>query len=162
MTTNSFWHMMAGLLLGATLGHTAVLYTFSENGVNPYSFSFLEPSLLDATGAFAIPPFQVGSLTFAQATLTQAGGTGCFQFGTGRRDVNRNAFLFNAVSYGSAPAARDQLTITAQAEPASPMLLAGALAILAALALRRTTAPRLRGEATASTTSPRSAAQNRA
>jgi len=48
---------------------------------------------------------------------------------------------FNAASGGSAPAAPDQLTITAQPEPASPMLLAGGLAILAALALRRTTVP---------------------
>jgi len=92
MTTNSFWHMMAGLLLGATLGHTAVLYTFSENGVNPYSFSFLEPSLLDATGAFAIAPFQVGSLTFTQATLTQTGGTGCFQFGTAGATLTATPF----------------------------------------------------------------------
>ena len=64
MTTHSFWRMMTGLLLGATLGHTAVLYTFSETGVNSYSFSFLEPSLLDATGAFAVPPFEVSGLTF--------------------------------------------------------------------------------------------------
>jgi hypothetical protein len=128
----------AGLALGVTLGHTAVLYTFSDTGINPYSFSLLEPGLLNTTGAFAIPPFQVNGLTFTQATLTQADGTGCFQFGTAGASLTATPFscalgafapaggwqslflgatapgtytAFNAASEGSAPAAPNQLTI---------------------------------------------------
>jgi hypothetical protein len=137
--TNSFWRMAAAsLILGATFGDAATLYTFSNTGVNPYSFSFLEPSPLTSTGSFAIPPFQVGGLTFTQATLTQAGGTDCFQFGTTGASLTATPFscglsafapaggwqslflgatgpgtytAFNAASEGSAPPAPDQLTI---------------------------------------------------
>jgi len=134
--TKLFWPI--GFVLGATLGHAAVLYTFSDTGANPYSFSFLEPSILTTTGRFAIPPFQVGGLTFTQATLTQTGGTGCFQFGTFGASLTATTFscglsafapeggwqslflgatapgtytAFNAASDGSAPAAPTQLTI---------------------------------------------------
>ena len=141
---------------------SAYHYTFSSNGPNPYSFSFLELGLLNTTGAFAIAPFQVGGLTFTQATLTQAAGTGCFQFGTAGASLTAtpsscglSAFApdggwqslffgatapgtytaFNAVSNGSAPAAPDQLIIIAPVpEPASLVLLACGLALLAVLA----------------------------
>ena len=143
---------------------SAFQYTFSSNGPNPYSFSFLESALLTTTGAFAIAPFQVGGVTFTQATLTQAGGTGCFQFGTAGASLTAtpsscglSAFApaggwqslffgasasgtytaFNAIAQGSAPAAPDQLTITALPEPASLLLFAGGMALLAALALSR-------------------------
>jgi len=152
--TTSFWHIPAagarfvlarfvqaglGLILGATLGHASpLLYTFSETGANPYSFSFLEMKPLTTTGAFAIPPFQVDGLTFDQATLTQAAGTGCFQFGTAGASLTATPFscglsafapeggwqslflgatgpgtytAFNAASDGSAPPAPDKLTI---------------------------------------------------
>lgn len=125
------------LLLGATLVHGATLYTFS-NTTDPYSFSFLELNPLTTTGAFAIPPFQVGGLDFTQATLTQAGGTSCFQFGTAGASLTATQFscglsafapdggwqslffgasgpgtynAFNAVADGSAPPAPNQLTI---------------------------------------------------
>jgi len=128
----------ASLVLSATLGHAATLYTFSNTGASPYSFSFLELSPLTATGSFAIAPFEVGGLTFTQATLTQAAGTGCFQFGTAGATLTATPFscglsafapdggwqslffgattpgtytAFNAVANGSAPAAPNQLTI---------------------------------------------------
>lgn len=145
---------------------SAFQYTFSQHGTNPYSFSFLEQSLLTATGIFAIPPFQVGGLTFTQSSLTQADGTDCFQFGTAGASLTATPFscgigafapdggwqslflgatapgtytAFNAASQGSAPPAPDQLTIDALVvpEPASSGLFAGGLAIMAALALRR-------------------------
>ena len=139
----------------------AIQYTFSNDGANPYSFSFLEPSLLSTSGPFAIAPFQVGGLTFTQASLTQAGGTGCFQFGTAGASLTATPFscglsafapnggwqslffgatapgtytAFNAVSNGSAPAAPDQLTILALPEPASWALFYGGVAILTAYA----------------------------
>jgi hypothetical protein len=139
-------------------------YTFSNNGPNPYSFSFLEPAILTASGPFAIAPFQVGGLTFTQATLTQAAGTGCFQFGTAGASLTATPFscglsafapeggwqtlffgatvpgtyaAFNAVTNGSAPAAPDRLTITSLPEPASPLLFAGGLLVLASMALNR-------------------------
>ena len=142
----------------------AFQYTFSNNGPNPYSFSFLEPTLLNTTGPFAIAPFQVGGVTFTQATLTQAAGTGCFQFGTAGASLTATPFscglsafapnggwqslffgatapgsytAFNAVSNGSAPPAPNLLTITAQPEPASWALFAGGAAILAAFARKR-------------------------
>src|SRR5579871_2763528 len=81
--TFSFWRMAAArLILGVNSGHAATLYTFSNTGANPYSFSFLEAGPLTSTGSFAIPPFQVSGLTFTQATFTQSGGVECFQFGT--------------------------------------------------------------------------------
>ncbi len=142
----------------------AFQYTFSNNGPNPYSFSFLESALLNTTGPFPIPPFLEGGLTFTQATLTQAGGTDCFQFGTAGASLTASpvscglaAFApdggwqslffgvngpgaytaFNAVSEGSAPAGPDQLTIAAQPEPASWALFAGGAAILALFARKR-------------------------
>lgn len=177
--TNSFGRTMAanarpifprclqavvGLVFGATLGHAAVLYTFSETGANPYSFSFLEPSLLSATGPFAIPPFQVDGLKFTQATLTQADGTGCFQFGTAGASLTATPFscglgafapnggwqslffggtapgtytAFNAASEGSAPAAPDKLTITAPIPESATSLLCGAGLTILALFYRR-------------------------
>jgi len=129
---------MALALGAATLSHAATLYTFSDTGANPYSFSFLELNPLTTTGAFAIAPFQVDGLTFTQATLTEAGGTDCFQFGTAGAALTATPFscglsafspdggwqslffgattpgtytAFNAVSNGSAPAAPNQLTI---------------------------------------------------
>lgn len=129
---------VASLLLSVTAGDAATLYTFSKTGPNPYSFSFLESSPLISTGSFAIPPFQVGGLMFTQATLTQVGGTDCFQFGTAGASLTATPFscglgafapdggwqslfmgatgpgtytAFNAVSNGSAPPAPDQLTI---------------------------------------------------
>ena len=135
---DSFARIVLAGALGATLGHAATLYTFSNGGANPYSFSFLEMNPLTTAGAFAIPPFQVGGLNFTQATLTQAGGTGCFQFGTAGASLTATAsscgvsafapegawqslFLgaiapgtytaFNAASDGSAPGAPTQLTI---------------------------------------------------
>ena len=143
---------------------SAFQYTFSNNGPNPYSFSFLERSLLNTTGAFAIAPFQVDGLTFTQATLTQADGTGCFQFGTAGASLTATPFscglsafapeggwqslflgttkpgtytAFNAASDGSAPAAPDELNIATLPEPASLGLFASSLAILAALTLGR-------------------------
>jgi hypothetical protein len=145
---------------------SAYQYTFSNNGANPYSFSFLESAILNTTGAFAIPPFQVGGTTFTQATLTQANGTSCFQFGTAGASLTATPFscglsafapnggwqslflgatapgtytAFNAVANGSAPAAPGQLTILALPEPASSALLAGGLALLAALTRNRRT-----------------------
>ncbi len=139
-------------------------YTFSNNGPNPYSFSFLEPAILNTTGAFAIAPFQIGGLTFTQATLAQAGGTGCFQFGSAGATLTATPFscglsafapdggwqslffgatapgtyaAFNAASNGSAPPAPNQLTIAAQPEPASWALFTGGAALLAAFARRR-------------------------
>src|SRR5437588_12589909 len=80
---NSFWRMAAAsLVVGVTLGHGATLYTFSNDGANPYSFSFLEPSLLTSTGSLAIPPFQANGVVFTQTSLSQFAGTSCFQFGT--------------------------------------------------------------------------------
>ncbi len=142
---------------------SAFQYTFSSNGSNPYSFSFLEPAILNTTGPFAIAPFQEGGVTFTQATLTQTGGTGCFQFGTAGASLTASPFscglsafspeggwqslffgattpgtytAFNAVSNGSAPAAPVRLTITDLPEPASSALFAGGLALLA-IALKR-------------------------
>jgi hypothetical protein len=130
-------HLLPALLLSATLS-AVPLYTFSNTGANPYSFSFLEMNPLDTTGAFAIPPFQAGGLTFTQATLTQVAGTSCFQFGTAGASLTATQFscgltafapqggwqslffgatapgtyeAFNAVSQGSAPSAPNQLTI---------------------------------------------------
>jgi len=143
---------------------SAVQYTFSNNGTNPYSFSFLEPAILSATGPFAIAPFQVGGVTFTQATLTQAGGTECFQFGTAGALLTATSFscsvsafapnggwqslffggtapgaytAFNAIANGSAPPAPTELTITALPEPASWALLAGGAAVLTAFARKR-------------------------
>jgi hypothetical protein len=137
---------------------SAFQYTFSSNGPNPYSFSFLESAILNTTGAFAIAPFQVDGVTFTQATLVQTGGTGCFQFGTTGASLTATPFscglsafapaggwqslffgetapgtytAFNAVSNGSAPAAPDQLTITALPEPATPVLFGTGLGFLA-------------------------------
>jgi hypothetical protein len=139
-------------------------YTFSNNGPNPYSFSFLEPAVLTTTGPYAIAPFQVNGLTFTQATLTQADGTGCFQFGTAGASLTATPFscalsafppeggwqslflgaavpgtyaAFNAAADGSAPAAPDQLTITSLPEPASPLLFASGLMALVSMALNR-------------------------
>ncbi len=139
-------------------------YVFSNNGPNPYSFSFLEPAILATSGPFAVAPFQVGGLTFTQATLTQADGTGCFQFGTAGASLTATPFscglnasapeggwqslflganapgtyaAFNAVANGSAPAAPGQLTITSLPEPASSLLFAGGLLVLASMALNR-------------------------
>jgi len=130
--------VVIGPSLAALPADAAMLYTFSNGGANPYSFSFLEPNSLFATGAFAIAPFQEGGLTFTQATLTQSGGTACFQFGTPGATLTATPFscglsavgseggwqslflgatapgtytAFNAVSDGSAPAAPDRLTI---------------------------------------------------
>jgi hypothetical protein len=126
------------LILGAASGHAATLYTFTDTGPNPYSFSILEPGILTTTGAFPIAPFQVDGLTFTQASLTQSGGTGCFQFGTAGASLTATQFscglsafapdggwqslffgatapgtysAFNAASNGSAPAAPNELTI---------------------------------------------------
>jgi hypothetical protein len=128
-----------GLALGATLGHAALLYTFASDGATPYSFSILEMDPLSGNGTFAIPPFEVGGLTFTQATASITGGTGCFQFGTAGASVTANASTcsaganapdgawqslffgsfapgtytaFNAASQGIAPAAPDLLTIS--------------------------------------------------
>ena len=122
----------------AAFSHAATLYTFSSDGAAPYSFSFLEFAPLSNSGAFAIPPFQAGGLTFTQATLTQAGGTSCFQFGTSGASLTATPFTcgvtafapeggwqslffgasgpgaytaFNITSDGSAPAAPDLLSI---------------------------------------------------
>jgi hypothetical protein len=135
---STHWRTAIGAVIGATLSHAAVLYTFSNTGVSPYSFSFLEMTSLTTTGAFAIPPFQVGGLMFTQATLTQADGTNCFQFGTAGASLTATPFscglsafspdggwqslfpggsapgtytAFNSVSDGSAPPAPNQLTI---------------------------------------------------
>ncbi len=137
--TKSLWAIAAaGLFLSAQAGRAATMYTFSNTGANPYSFSFLEPNLLTSTGAFAIPPFQEGGLTFTQATLTMAGSTACFQFGTAGASLTASQFscglnafapeggwqslfvganadgaytAFNAVAGGSAPPAPNHLTI---------------------------------------------------
>lgn len=141
----------------------AYTYTFSQNGPNPYQFSFLESSLLHTTGAFAIAPFQVGGVTFTQATLVQSGGVDCYQFGTPGASLTVTPFscglsafppaggwqslffggsapgtytAFNAVVDGNAPAAPNELTIAAAPEPANLALLAGALVVLG-LARRR-------------------------
>jgi hypothetical protein len=143
---------------------SAFQYTFTNNGPAPYTFSFLESTILDATGAFAIAPFQVNGVTFTQATLTHSGGVDCFQFGTGGATLTATAFscslsafapdggwqslffggnapgaytAFNAIANGSAPPAPGQLTITELPEPASLFLFFGGLAFLAALALHR-------------------------
>jgi hypothetical protein len=137
---------------------SAFQYTFSNDGANPYSFSFLESALLNTSGAFAIAPFQVDGVTFTQATLSQAGGTGCYEFGTAGASLTATPFscglsafapnggwqslffgasapgtyaAFNAASDGSAPTAPIQLTITELPEPATLPLLAAGLAILA-------------------------------
>jgi hypothetical protein len=126
------------LVLGAALGHAATLYTFSDSGPTPYSFSLLELNPLNTSGAFAIAPFQVDGVTFTQATFMQAGGTDCFQFGTAGASLTATPFTcgldalspdggwqslffgvtgngtytaFNSASDGSAPAAPEQLTI---------------------------------------------------
>ena len=157
--TNSFSQIVF-LFVGATLGHTVALYTFSNTGSNPYSFSFLEMNPLNTTGAFAIAPFQVDALTFTQATLTQADGTGCFQFGTAGASLTATQFscglsafapdggwqslflgetapgtytAFNAASDGSAPTAPGQLTITDLPEPATRWPFAAGLVVLAAV-----------------------------
>jgi len=144
----------------------AVKYTFSNHGANPYSFSFFEPAILTANGPFSIALFQVSGVTFTQATFTEAGGTGCFQFGTAGASLTATAFscglsafapnggwqslflgatgagtytAFNAATEGSAPAAPDQLTILVTPEPATLALSAGALTFLAAIASRRRT-----------------------
>jgi hypothetical protein len=135
-----FRYARAGLvlLLGVTLAHGATLYTFTNTAANPYSFSFLELNPLTTTGAFAIPAFPVDGITFTQATLTQADGTGCFQFGTAGASLTATQFscgisafspdgasqslflgattpgtydAFDAASSGSAPPAPNQLTI---------------------------------------------------
>lgn len=137
---NSFGRIIAiGMALCTTLSHAAVLYTFSNlNAASPYNFSLLETGILNSTGAFAIPPFQINSLTYTQATLTAASGTECFQFGTAGASLSatpsscgvsafspdggmQSLFLganapgtyaaFNAISNGSAPAAPTLLTI---------------------------------------------------
>jgi len=150
---------------------SAFRYTFSSNGPNRYSFSFLESAILTTTGEFAIAPFQVDGVTFTQATLTQASGTGCFQFGTAGASLTTtpsscglSAFApdggwqslffgatapgtytaFNAVSEGSAPAAPGQLTISVLPEPVSPLLFAGGLGVLAALRFARNGTPGIR------------------
>jgi len=132
-------------------------YTFSNTGANPYSFSFLELTLLTGAGAFPIAPFQVGGLTFTQATLSQAGGTDCFQFATAGATLTATPFscglsafapdggwqslflggsapgtyaAFNAASEGSAPAAPDVLTITAMPEPSTWALVLAGLALV--------------------------------
>src|SRR5579862_825493 len=129
---------VVSMMLGTAFANAAVEYTFSNTGADPYSFSLLEPSLLTTTGAFPIAPFQVGGLSFTQATLTQAGGTGCFQFGTAGATLTATPFscglsafapqggwqslffgaiapgtytAFNAVAGGAAPPAPNQLTI---------------------------------------------------
>jgi len=128
-----------GLALGATLGHAATLYTFASDGATPYSFSFLEMDPLAGNGTFAIPPFEVGGLTFTQATASIAGGTACFQFGTAGASVTASSSTcsaganapdgawqslffgsfapgtytaFNAASAGTVLAAPDLLTIS--------------------------------------------------
>jgi len=130
--------VIMGLVLSAALAHAATLYTFANTGPTPYSFSVLELNPLNTSGAFAIAPFQEDGLTFTQATLTQAGGTDCFQFGTAGATLTATASscgldalapdggwqslffgatgigtftAFNAASSGSAPAAPNQLTI---------------------------------------------------
>jgi hypothetical protein len=140
-TSRSILRLCYGLLMSVALPaavHASVLYTFSDTGPNPYSFSFLEPSILTSTGAFAVPPFQVGGLTYTQAALTQTGGTGCFEFGTAGASLTaipfscgisafapesgwQSLFLgatapgtytaFNTASQGSGLAAPNQLTI---------------------------------------------------
>ena len=136
---NSFWRAAVALVLGAVLSLTRRFSTLSLIlAADPYSFSFLEPSILTTAGAFAIPPFQVNGLTFTQATFNQSGGTECFQFGTAGASLSAtplscslSAFApdggwqslffgantlgtytaFNAASEGSAPAGPNQLTI---------------------------------------------------
>jgi hypothetical protein len=154
---------------------SAFQYTFSRTGTNPYSFSFLEQSRLDATGALAIPPFAVDGLQFTQATLTQVSGTDCFQFGTAGATLTATPFscglsasapdggwqslflagslpgtyaAFNAVSQGSAPAAPDRLTITAIPEPSNMSLIVDGLVILALLAWCRGGPSSIRGRPT--------------
>ena len=151
--SNSLWRFLAlgvgriipkcvlvtmSLALGATLAHAATLYTFSDGGPTPYSFSLLEMNPITTVGAFAIAPFQVDGVTFTQATFMQAGGTDCFQFGTAGATLTATPFTcgldalspdggwqslffgvtgngtytaFNAASSGSAPSAPNQLTV---------------------------------------------------
>ena len=120
-----------------------------------------EDSAPTRQGAFAIAPFQVGGLTFVQATLVQTAGTGCFQFGTAGASLTATPFscgvgavapeggwqslffgattfgtyaAFNAASQGGAPAAPNELAITDLPEPVSLALVGGGLVALAGLA----------------------------
>jgi hypothetical protein len=61
------------------LTQAAVLYTFSNSGAQPDSFSLLEEDFLSTPGNFAIPPFSVGGSTFTQAAF---GAGRCFSFAT--------------------------------------------------------------------------------
>jgi len=51
------------------LAHAAALYTFSNTGGQPYSFSFLEPDIITSLGDVAIAPFTIGTSTFTQVAF---------------------------------------------------------------------------------------------
>ena len=99
LRTHLRWvQVLLSLVLGARLSQATLLYTFSNTGGSPYSFSFLEPEPLTGVGAFAIPPFQVGGLTFSQATFLETGGTECLQFGTPGATLTATSFSCGAAA----------------------------------------------------------------
>ncbi len=142
---------------------TEVQYTFSNNGADPYSFSFVEPSpLITGTGPFAIPAFTAGGTTFTEGAFYNLGDTQCFEFGSAGASLSVSSgcgesaappdgalqMAFNGAvtpgsyaavgsqSLGSAPAPAGQLTVSAIPEPTGMALIGVGLACLALLRLR--------------------------
>ncbi len=137
--SNSTWARLSFRLLvcscfASSLAHAAVLYTFSNTGSQPYSFSFLEPDIITAPGDVAIPPFTIGTSSFTQAAfgvecIAIAGAAGFVDGGIGGCDVgsgsNGSAWLITnpplnhpgtysilGTSLGEAPPAPDHVTIS--------------------------------------------------
>lgn len=82
-----------GLTFVASLAQAGpILYTFANTGTNPYSFSFVENSILTSPGTFAITPFTIDGFTFTQAALGVVSNSYCFVFGTaGANPVSGNS-----------------------------------------------------------------------